>query len=1474
MALPMGAWFLVQSPSVQTYLTRQIARKVSENLNAKFEVGRVDIAFFNKLVLRDVHIEDQQGDTLLKAGRIFASITYIKPSERKIVFNQVQINDARINLRSDEDSVLNLRFIADALRSEDTTRTRWDFAINAIHFKDSWLSYRKHDPGYRESGINFHDIEVSRMNFLANKIYTTSDSVHFNIGYLNLEEKSGFSINHFASEISITSTGINAGNLQLVTPGTRLDMDYFNLGFKGFDAFKDFAGLVSIKSMIRPSTINSHDISSFAPGLKDIDLEIQISGAISGRINNIKGDDISIRAFRESFLLANLTLVGLPVFNETYIYLDLREFASSIGDVMEATEKVLNRKPGDMAFNLLRLGKLSYKGKFTGFIDDFVAYGELTSDLGTLVTDLSLQPGSDNLLNFNGRLKAVQFDAGSLAGSEHIGRISFNAGLKGQISPVTGVHAGFTGIIDSVFMFNYNYSHIQLSGDLADRKFEGSANIDDPNLRLQFTGILDLTGEIPEFDFSANVEGVRLYELNIDKGNPDLMISFFTSANFRGNNIDNLNGTISLVNATFVKNEEFFEIKNASVEASGTEDSRQLMFNSTLADAGISGKYEFSTIGSSFRQFLHNYIPSYAQISVPKISGNSFSFHIHLKEISGFTEFFLPHISVAGGTILEGTYDPSVYTSRIKGHSDEFRIRNNVFNNINLDSHSVDSVFTIKAEIYHALIGNRFEIGNIELSTLVLNDSLHFGAGWDNREEIAYKGNLYAVVNFDENHGKNVPLIGISVLPSDVIIADSLWQIAQSRIRIDTSAFHIDNFTFGQNGQSLKVNGILSRDPEDSLHLEFNDLDLKNIELLTALTKFHVAGIISGDAILSDVYNNPVFKTNLGIGKLFINQQDYGDLTILSQWDNIAGSMSIQAFSDRDSDRIINIKGSYLPEGGILDFDIGLDKINLRSFDGYLDVVFGNIRGLAGGELKLQGNIREPVFNGNLLLQKASFIIDYLKTQYNFTHNVKVVNNDFFFHDLVLYDDNHRTCRTNGSLSSNYFRDFSLNVYLYPDNFLALNTTSRDNELFYGRVFTTGLVHIAGPVNDIMMNITARTNRNTQFFIPLQKGGEMGDLHFLSFTSQSLLNPSDDQPQEQQANYDINLSGMQLNFNLDVTPDAEVQIIFDSKIGDIIRSRGSGSFKMEINTQGQFNMFGEYTIEQGDYLFTLQNVINKRFDIEKGSRLTWNGDPFDANVNLRAAYRLRAPLKPLDPFHFSEDIYARRIPVECQILMTDKLMTPEISFNIDLPTADTDTRRKVQGILNTEETRNRQFLSLLVVYNFLPDQGMGAPGMGSSLGMSATEASITTVSEFFSNQLSNWLSQLSRDVDFGVNWRPGDEITPDEVELALSTQMFNDRVSINGHVDVGGRQTNTSNIVGDFDVDIKLNRSGKLRLKAFTRANDNLIRPHLSPYTQGVGLFYREEFDNFEELMSRYWNWVFPGGSKDESRMMMNLSKE
>ncbi len=1459
---------MVRFPAVQTYLTQQIAKQVSANLNAKFEVGRVDIVFFNRILLRDIHIEDQQGDTLLNASRISVTVQKLSRAGRNIVFNQVNLYDAHVNIHSDSDSVLNLQFIIDAVSFEDPTQTRWNFSVNAVHFKDSRFSYRRYNPETREYGINFQDIGIERFNLLVNRIHTTTDSLHFNISYMNLEEKSGFKLDHFTADNSISKSGIDISNLRIITPGSRLDLDHYRMTFSDFEAFSDFVNRVTISSSFNPSLISFNDISYFSPSLKDVNHSFTLSGEVTGRITNLRGNGVNLSGFTETSLTADFNLIGLPDFSDTFIFLDLDNFNSSARDILSFINPGRSRSDIGIIANLVNLGNLTYRGKFTGFIDDFVAYGELSTDLGTLISDLSLQPDSDNILNFNGRLRALHFDAGSLVGSDQIGRITFNAGGSGQISGDSGISANLDGVIDSVFFSGYSYQQVQLAGELTESMFSGSAYINDPNVIMEFIGSIDFTEDIPEFDFSANVSGARLHELKLEKEDPGLQVSFFTTVNFSGDNIDNLNGRISLVNAVFKKEDQTFEIKNVSLEASGTENERRIILSSSLADAEIHGSYEFASIRSSLIRYIANYIPAYSgEIPSEEVSnGNNFSLKVYIKDTEGFTNFFIPGFQIAAGTVIEGKFDPASHLSMINGSTQELRLNRHTFSNLRLNSYSVDSVFHFNAVIDDTHLGDALRLENLSFTSGVINDSIGIRVDWKNRDQVKYSGELFASVKFEKVSERKMPLAAIDIFPSEIIIADSLWNISRSRILIDTSSYEIDNFMFGKSGQSLHLNGKLSEDPADSLQLEFRSMELEKIELITSLKNFELSGIVTGITSLSDIYQDPKIKADLVINDLYINNQDFGNMALISQWDNTDRSIAVKTTSDRGTDRIINIEGRYLPDGGLLDFDIELSKINLRTFDGYLDEVFANPRGLASGELRLGGNIRQPVFNGNVLLQKASFMVDYLKTQYNFTHEVEIRDNNILFSDLRMHDVNHNSCMANGKVTSNYFRDFELDIYLYPDRFMVLNTIERDNELFYGRVNASGLVHITGPTDNIMMNISARTNRNTQFFIPLQKSSEIGELTFINFTGNSNSLTGQEEADDIRR-YEVNLSGIQLNFDLDITPDAEVQIIFDSKIGDIIRGRGNGSFKMEINTIGQFNMFGEYEIEQGDYLFTLQNVINKRFDIERGSRISWNGDPSDASIDMNAVYRLRAPLNTLmAPYSngIVNEQYTRRIPVECHISMKNKLMLPEISFNIDLPTADPDTRRDVQGILYSEEKRNRQFLSLLVINNFLPEQDFAGAGAGSSLGMSATEASITTVSEFFSNQLSNWLSQLSRDVDFGVNWRPGDEITPDEVELALSTQVLNDRVSINGHVDVGGRQTSTSNIVGDFDVDIKLNRSGKLRLKAFTRANDNLTRPHLSPYTQGVGLFYREEFDNFDELINRYWGRIMSARKEED----------
>jgi len=524
------------------------------------------------------------------------------------------------------------------------------------------------------------------------------------------------------------------------------------------------------------------------------------------------------------------------------------------------------------------------------------------------------------------------------------------------------------------------------------------------------------------------------------------------------------------------------------------------------------------------------------------------------------------------------------------------------------------------------------------------------------------------------------------------------------------------------------------------------------------------------------------------------------------------------------------------------DFDIGIENLKIAFLSRYLKGFTTDFRGLASGKLRFEGSPQKPELSGNVKLSKTIFRVDYLNTVYQFTHDVKIQKNLFSFENIEVSDSLGRKAFASGKILHNYFYNFAIDISLRPNNFSVLNTDFRHNELFYGKVLASGVARIHGPVDDIIMDISAKVEKGSQLSLPLSSRGVISETAFITFVKRDTLGQKIPVTTPMKDEY----MGLVLNFDLEVTPEAEMQLIFDSKIGDVIRGRGSGNLKMELNRQGEFNIYGDYVIEDGDYLFTLQNVINKRFRVEKGGLIRWTGNPYDADMDIKAVYRLRTPLYDLVSHVDTSDAYKRRIPVDCVLGLSGKLFNPNVSFDIFLPASDEGTREMVDRLINTDQEMNRQIFSLLILNRFMSSSPLQyntafASGFGSTSG------------DFLSNQISNWLSQISSEVEIGVNIRPGDEVTSSELELAMSTHFWDDRITVDGNVGTSGNNPyagqRASSIVGDVNVEVKITE--KLRVKAFNRSNTyDLLNP-TSPYTQGIGLFYRREFDKFSDLLRR-----------------------
>jgi hypothetical protein len=552
---------------------------------------------------------------------------------------------------------------------------------------------------------------------------------------------------------------------------------------------------------------------------------------------------------------------------------------------------------------------------------------------------------------------------------------------------------------------------------------------------------------------------------------------------------------------------------------------------------------------------------------------------------------------------------------------------------------------------------------------------------------------------------------------------------------------------------------------------------------------------------------------------------------------------------------MIDITGSYNPSTLLADLTAKADKLPVDILNPLLKIFASGITGTASGKVRFEGEFAKPILTGALMGENISMKIDYLQTRYTFNDSIRFDQAGIKFNNIKSLDDKGNSAYIDGAVYHKYFKDFTVDLTIKANDCMVLNTRPKDNDIFYGTAFASGLTTIKSDGTSLSFDISAKTGKNTKFFIPLNKGLSVSDRSFIKF--------EDPNPDKQKTAAIIKAqtsnqakAGMDINFDLEVTPDAEVKLIFDSKIGDEMRGTGTGNLNINLSRTGEFKMYGDYIIEDGDYLFTLGNILNKKFIVQNGGIISFNGDVQDAEIDIKAVYKTKALLSDIMKGISTDPRFSKQIPVECQLNLTGNLFNPVVGFDIYLPTADEETRAYLKSMIKSDEEMSRQFLFLLVMNSFYADPTVA--GYSQTTADMGTATVGVTTTEMLSNQLSNWLSQISKDFDINMMYRPGSTAIPNsqEVTVALSTQVLNDRVTINGNFDYGGNQyltnipSGSNALTGAFDVEVKLTE--KIRFKVFNRSNDNFYIDNGIQYTQGVGLFFKQDFNKFRDLFAKH----------------------
>jgi hypothetical protein len=1471
--LTVVAFLLLQQHAIQTYLAQRAAVYLSSRLQTRVDIGTVEISFFTKVILNDVYIEDQHKDTLLYAKKLRLGISVLDTEKRKLhVSDIVLLNSKASVIKYAEDKDFNFQFILDAFESKDTVksgRKPWDISFGEVTLINTTFAYRNEHDTIITTGINFTDLEARMINGRFSDISVDKDTIFATTKYLSAVEKSGFILKSMSSFVKLSPTGLTLNELKLRTPQSNIATD-LTLKYNDYDDLNQFIDSVRIKAAFDKSKLELSDIAYFAPELKGLFQALTISGKVSGKISDLKGKNLDITMGKVTQFRGDVTLTGLPYIEETLIYLNVDRLSTSYDDLRHLPVPPFE-KHGTLQVppSIAKLGLMHFKGTFTGLYNDFYAYGDFNTALGNLSSDISVH--RDEKLNkpvYKGKLKSKGFNFGRFFDAPMLGRASGSVNVDGEGLTLEELTAKLEGNITSIDFNKYTYKNVAIEGNIAKRIFKGKLNVKDENIDFDFIGKVDLTGKMPALDFVTTLNKADLAALHFLNTTKKTNISTQLIINVTGNNIDNMLGQVNFDNTIYTQDDEVYKMSVFNLIAEEENGVKTVKLFSDFVDARVTGSFKILQMEPAVAKLLSEYLPSqFAQRRfAPQSANQNFEYSFLFKKTDAVTRLFVPKLLIAPKTQIKGKFNSAAAELSLAATSSRISYAGVVFNNWNA-SGKTNGTLQFSTGCERLYVSDSIYLNDFNIASNSAGDSVSFAMTWDNKTERKTMGDIKAFMHFDSRNK-----LLFKILPSEFSISDSLWSISHTNeVLIDSSHITVKDLVVEHGIQSIALNGVLSDNKKDQLQLKFTEFNLANFNVVTRPKGVTLKGVINGVSSITDFYNDLVFSSDNNFRDFSVNNNELGNGDVTSIWDNSKQALYLHGAFTLGIVPNILFSGYYYPkkEQDNLDLEVSLQNLRMELFEPFVKEYCSDFAGFFAGNLTVKGSLKEPKVDGIINVNARKVTVSYLKTSYKFTHDIVIQNTSFGVENMSVFDINNNKAVVTGKVYHDNFKNFQLDFDIQAQKFMCLNTTEADNPDYYGRAFASGIINIFGFLDHILIDANVRTEKVTsidkqilskanteltKFYIPLAGTSEVSESNFITFVKK-------DTSIKVKSDYKVKLGGLTLNFGLEVTPDAEIQLIFDQKVGDVIKARGNGDIKLKISNAGDFKMYGDYLIENGDYLFTLQNVINKRFDIEKGGLIKWSGNPERAEVNLTAVYKPRASLKPFFP-EDSTGIYKKRTPVDLKLLMTGNLLSPDINFNIGLPTVDASTRTTVLSYVNTEAEMNRQVFSLLILNSFVTPYQLTNSGAGPTVG-SAVGAN---TSELLSNQLSNMLSKISNDFDVGVNYRPGDAISKDELEVALSTQLFDDRLVIDGNVSNNTNNQNPNNIVGDVVAEYKLWDAGKVRIKAFNKANDNSTQIYQSGnYTQGVGIFYREEFDTIGELYRRYLERINPKKAKQNA---------
>ncbi len=1424
-------------PAVQTKLAQYFTFRINEDKKVSIYIDKIQIKLNGKIIIKDFYILDEQNDTMIAGKRLetFLKNPFQLQKENKLHFGRTHLDGLKGNIIVYKGNKKpNIEIFVDKLDSSSSsgkkTNPPFELKIKKIKLTDAHLKYSDYNNSTPEI------IDLYKMQSEINGFYIKGPKVHFALNNTSFIEKHGLQVNRFSTDFTYTKKQMKLNKTHLLTPYSTLHLD---LVFEAPEGYKDFNNKVKLNGKITNTQISTNDLllftDVFSPGHS-----LAFNSILGGTMNKILLTDYQLSTDNQIQLKGAATLYKIFDSKHLQTRWDFNHLSFSFPELVEILEPVLkNSIPSSFytAGNIQGRGKLFYKNNHLESAMD------LQSSLGELDFDLLMNDfETDKITSYKARAQTKNFDLSKIAGIG-IKLLTGKFQIVGKGLSLHKLNSHFNGEIEQMEFKKYLYRNLSVDGNVRKKRFEGRFDINDPNLDMDFTGLIDFSGKKNRMNFSTEICHADLHKIHLIQRDTISELKGFIDINAQGNTPDDITGKVVLKDFYYKNQFSEYAFNDFTAISEVVDSVKNIHFISNdILSGDIKGKFTYEKIPLLLKNAIGSVFANYKPIPLEDRQYIRYKLQLHNKIVS----LFYPDLEISSHTSFQGKLDSKGNIFKMRLKSGEIDYSQNTLKNIYLDIDNKNPIYNLflKIDSIHTPV---YKIKDFKLLNTTIKDTLYLKSVFTGGDNYKDKYDISFFYTMDE--AKNF-IVGLQ--KSIFNFKEIPWYIDpehnKNKILYSTTkdSLLVEDIGIFHNEEQININGF--KTPKKlNLNIDLHKINLKHLS--PDLEEFVFEGIVNGNINFNKYGNEILPKAVLKIKNFKMNGESLGDVSLKIH--TLKGNLVFL-------DIVFNKKGTQLAKiNGYIDFSkkkplvnasIFLQDFPVKTLEPLFKDIFANVRGKWTGNIQVKGPIDNLSFTGKIYLSHFGLKILALNVDYEFKNNTVVIlkGQEFILKDAEFEDTKmHTKGYLSGVIKHHNFDNWYLDLHIKTDKLLVLDTPENPEELFYGQVVVKGDARIHGYVNHLKIDANMQTLKGTEFVLTLNDVETEGEDDFIRILSKEEFKK--EKKKQKRKKIRKVYEGLEMNFDLDITPDAEVKIILDQEFGSYLKAKGSGAMLLEINTNGRFNIWGDYTVLEGIYNFKYAGIIDKKFQVEPGSYISWEGDPYEANLDIKAVYETLADPYVLIPEQQTDT--HNNMPVDVIIYLKDKLTQPKITFDLELPKANTILKSQIDYILSDPDKKNLQVLSLLSFGNFINENDYN---LNKQLG----EGAVETLSERGLNLLNALMSQ---DENFKVNlkYKGGTNdlktnIKNDpQVGLSLTTKISK-RIYINGSIAIPVGRYTKSSIVGDMEIEVYLDKEGHLKFRVFNKQTELEYAGQQEGYTQGIGLSYEVEFDTFKEILEKF----------------------